>query len=314
LATSEGGLAKLTNVKAEKVLLASDQGDLYALTYQQSQARTELLRIPRGGGTVEKVGALTGVGEPSQFVIGGNAAYFARKRSVFRVGLTDREMSEVAQDVAPALAVTKAGLYVVRCDRTKGDTVVRMDGRGGAAETVAEISAASKESCNYKYMAADERDVFVSDWRDRRILAVSLGDKSVRTLATVKAFPLRLVLEPDHVVFQSAAGLSRVSRDGGAVTSLSAFGVVPFSTFVADDSMFWIFSEIRFTDVAGLYAVPKAGGQTKPQKAFAVLAPPDALNVTGFLDLATDDQCLYFARYGHAGQDASVVSILAKRK
>jgi len=315
-AVQQRGLVSLTTLRTENEVYLRVQGELlYALAYDHAMARSTLKRVRRDGEAAEVVGHYSGLGPPTSFVVFEDGAYFWRKRSIFRVDLGTREAAKVADDVERAFAVSEQGLFALRHgDSDRPARLLRMSGDGASSTVAALPKAAGRGEYGFRHVTVDDTYAFISDWASRCIYRVTLASGSVEPLVEEMPFPLRSIVDRDRLVFHAANGVYGVPRGGGKVERLSEIGMVPYSTLVADADDFWVYTAVRFTDTAGLYRIPKAGGEAQPVKTFGVFLPGDPLHDAGFRDLAVDDQCLYFAREGHRGTPTNVVTLIAQKK
>ncbi len=292
------------------------RGDtLFALAYHHALARTSLTRVRRDGQGLQRLGQFGGLGPVASFQLFEDRVHFWRKGAVLRVDPGSGGAVPIAERVARPFVVEKRGLFVLRCgDVEHPDELLRVDPRDGE-QTLAVMPARNPGShCGFRYLTVDETTAFVSDWTTRRIYRVMLDTGAVDVLVDRQSFPLRSFVEPRSLVFHSADGLYRVRRDGSELTQLSKLGSVPYSTVVSDGDDFWMYSSIRYTDVHGLYRVPPSGGSGERVPTFEPFLRNDPLHDAGFVDLAVDDQCVYFARSGHPGTPSTMVSILAQGK
>jgi len=301
--------------RVDDVFLQLQGDEIYALGYHHALAKTTLTRVRRDGKKVDKLGHFGGLGPVASFTLFDSNAYFWRKQSVFRVDPGSGSAVPVAERVARPFVVDDRGLFGLRCgDAEHPDELLRIDLRDGE-QTIAVMPAREPgRSCGYRYLSIGAETAFVSDWTTRRIYRVVLASGAVDVLVADKSYPLRLFAESAHLVFHAADGLYRVRDDGTELKQLSEIGKVPYSTVVTDGTDFWVYSAIRFTNVHGLYQVPIAGGASRRVPTFEPFSKKDPLYEAGFVDLAVDDECLYFARSGHPGTLRTTVSILAQRK
>jgi hypothetical protein len=288
---------------------------VYVFSFYPELARSTLLRIPRDGTAVQVIGRYTGLGEPKGFVLTSDAGYFTLKRNVIRMELQGGEPRIVAKEFSTKIAAFGEFIYGVRCAK-KGHTdhLVRVSNRGGEPEELAAIervpprSAGGRADCDYDYLAVDSSSVFISDWGGQRLLVISQRDMSVRELVTRKAWPMKIVLEPEHVVYQATGGLFRVARAGGDPVKLTEAGGSPFPRFDVDANDFWVDHVTPYTWHEAIYRVPRNGGEAKRVELFPVSDGPDNRDDT--VDgIAVDDECLYLARH-----QKGIGSIQAKTK
>ena len=316
IAQGQTGLVSLGTIQRVNDVFLQVVGDeLYALGYHHALARTTLTRVRRDGQDLQRLAQFGGLGPVASFVVFEGNPYFWRKQSIYRVDQGSGAPVSVAERVARPFVVNERGLFVLRCgDAEHPDELLRVDPRDGEQTLAVMPARAPGHSCGYHYLSVDETMAFVSDWTSRRIYRVTLGTGAVDVLVGSQPYPLRTIAEPGHVVFHSAEGLYRIRRVGGDLYQLSELGQVPYSSVVTDDDDFWIYTAVRFTNVHGLYRVPHAGGSAERIPSIEPFSKKDPLYEAGFVDLAVDDQCIYFARYGHPGTLHTTVSLLAQRK
>lgn len=308
------GLITLGTLKDEEAELQARDGAVFVLSFHSALARARVTRFSRDGARPVLVGEHVGLGKPTNLAVTATAAYFSRKGSILRLGFDGGAPVEIAKGWSRAFALHDEVLYGVRRGAAgQPDRLVRVARQGGSPEVLVDFeSLPFSTASDYQCLVADGNDVFISDWNGRRVIAISLRERSTRILAKGSAFPLCSVLEAESLVCQTTFGLLRVPRDGGEVKILSDLRASPHDMELATDSRdFWLYQEVRYTDVAGVYRVPGAGGETTRFEAFAPHYPGDPLHVDGFLDLAVDDECVYYAS---VPQLNGPISILARHK
>jgi len=311
------GFVSLTTIREPVLELAASDSAVYVLSSQAQLRRVTLTRVPRDGSPSSIVARHLGPSEPKSLKIARDAAYFTRSRNIFRVNLADGEIKEIAPSLAEVITVFGEYIFAVRCEKKAPvDYLVRVSTKGGTPESIAELPrvpadqrASGSPACEIGYLAADAHSVFISDWAGRRVLAVSLQDRSARVLSHAKSFPSRIELETDTIVFQAQTGLFRVPRVGGGEVRLSEFANAPFARYVSDTNDFWIDQVEPYAPNEHLYRMPRPGGKAKSLEVFPP-TDPQALYPITFIDgLALDDECVYVARHYE-----TFATILARQK
>ncbi|HXK16299.1 MAG TPA: hypothetical protein VNG33_00745, partial [Polyangiaceae bacterium] len=289
--------AELHPIPEEEVQLAVEGDDVYALGYTHALARSRLYRFTRDGGVPEVVAEQKGLGERKHFSLQGGAGYFVQSGKLFKLGPAPQAAQLLREDVQSPTAVVGDRVLVIACDsKSKADHVLRLPTAGGDAESLADLPRASADRCQYSSVVADERDVFIADWRGSQIFAVSLSDKAVRVVVAKRGFPGPLLLEPDALVYASALGLFRLARAGGTPTRLADTNqaLAPYSLIAASRSDYWVFDNIVYTIPIVLYWLPRAGGDSK---SFMTLHNADpnveSYEGDGLSDFVVDDECVY---------------------
>jgi hypothetical protein len=231
-----------------------------------------------------------------------DAAYFTRKTDVFRVELASGTVKEVVPGFTEAIAVFGDDVYGVSCGAGAGpDHLIRVSLANGARDSIAELPrvavsrrASGSPPCDYHYLAVEADTVFISDWAGRRILSVSLADKSMHEVVRSGSYPMRITLEPETIVYQAAGGLFRVPRQGGQAEQLAELANTPYTTYVSDEQEFWINQSIAYTEDVWIYRLARTAG--KPKKVLQFKGYKDCSYPCDITDgIAIDDECLYVA-------------------
>src|SRR5205814_9731100 len=129
-------------------------------------------------------------GGRKQFSLHDGAACYEQAGKLFKLGPAKGAALTLHEGVQSPTAVVGDHVLVIACDdKGRADHLLRLPTAGGEADTIADLPRASADRCQYSSLVADARDVFIADWNGSRIFAVSLGDKSVRTLVAKRGFP-----------------------------------------------------------------------------------------------------------------------------
>jgi len=288
--------------------LAVDAGNAYLLTFEPGRAQATLKRLPRNGDKGEVVGVSKSPGRLGGLRVDEEAAYFVHGKALRRLPLAGGEAKTLLDDVIRPIALAEQSLWFVRCNSSeKKDELVSLPRAGGEARVHASWprEGASKQ-CQYGDLAVTKDDVFLTDWTSRRVLGVRRSDGALRELSAKQPFPTRIAVEPEHIVFQAASGLFRVSKAAGPATHVSKWGSTPFHFFAWDERQFFVFNGEAYGMRHTLLVLPPSGGDGKEIEWFAVA---DVVAGSGVGDIAVDDACVYLAK---AAND--YVEVLARPK
>jgi hypothetical protein len=178
---------------------------------------------------------------------------------------------------------------------------VRVSLVNGEREPIADLPrvprkkrASGGPACDYHYLAAAAESVFISDWAGRRILSISMADKTVHETAFAGSYPMRITLEPETIVYQAEGGLYRVPRAGGKPEQLAELANTPFASYVADEKEFWINQSEAYTEAVWIYRLTRVAG--KPRKVLKFEGYKDCADPCDITDgIAVDDECIYVA-------------------
>gem|GEM_PF-3383631 len=282
--------------------LAARDESVYVLAFEDALRRASLVRISRDGTRRVVIARHEGPSVPKSFLLTSDAAYFTRQANVIRMRLATGEVTEVIHDFVEAIAVAGEYVYGVSCKpNAPADSLVRVSLVSGEREVVTELPrvpagkrASSSPPCDYHYVAVDEQGVFLSDWAGRRIVSASPKDKSLREVAFAGSYPMRITLEPGTIVFQAEGGLYRAPRQGGKAERLAQLANTPFTTYVADETDFWINQSEAYTDAVWIHRLARTAG--KPRKVLRFEGYQDCPYPCAITDgIAVDDECLYVA-------------------
>lgn len=278
-------------------------GKVYLFAYEGAKAT--LVAMPRDGAKATAVGSVILNNPPTDLAVDDRAAYFvAGKKLLSFVLAGDGKPTELAKDLAPALAVRGGDVYAVRCG--KPDALVKIPRAGGEAKVIADIVQKPGTKCEYKSMAVDDKTAFIGDWSSRRIFAVDLASGTLSTFVEKQAFLGSIALENDQVEFQASTGILSVARTGGGVKSLTPYGATPFESMVWDERDFYILHTEAYAVRDTLVRIPRAGGKLEELEFWKV---SDVTSGGGRAGIAIDEQCVYVAQNGN-----DFLEVLARKK
>jgi len=311
------GTLELSPIPEAEVQLALEGDQIYALGFTHALARSRLYRFSRDGGPATMVAEQKGLGQNKRFVVANGAAYYVQAGRLFKLGPAQGSALTLAEGVNSQVAVVGAHALVMACDdKSHVDHLLRIPIDGGAAEPIAEVPRASRDTCQYPNLVADEREAYVADWNGSRILSVSLKDGGVRPLVRKRGFPGPLLLEPDALVFLSALGLQRTARTPSADAPTRLAGsdeaLAPWSFIAATSAAYWVFDAIAYTTETTLHRIPRGGGRSKPIMTLKNRDPnAESYEGQGLSDFAIDEECVYVAQtqYKRPGMQILVRSV-----
>jgi hypothetical protein len=301
-AKGKHALALVGSVRGRVMDLLARDENIYVLGFQQDLRRASLLTIGRGGTRPVVVAHHDGPSEPKSFLMTRDSAYFTRKANVIRMRLDSGDAQEVIHDFSESIAVAGDYVYGVSCNsKSTADTLVRVSLVTNEREPIAELPhvpvkkrASASPPCDYHYISIDDQTAFISDWAGRRIVSVSLNSKTMQEVAFAGSYPMRIVVEPNNIVFQAEGGLYRAPREGGTAERLAELAQAPFATYVADDKEFWINQSEAYADAVWIYRLARSGGKPKKLLKFEPYKGCDSpCDITS--GIAVDDECIYVA-------------------
>lgn len=306
-ALGKKGSTELSPIPEAEVQLFATPEALYALGFTHELARSRLYRFSRAGGPLEMVAEQKGLGDRKPFVVVGGAAYYVQAGKLIRLGPKSGESTVLFDGLHSPVAVVGSRVLGVACDsKAKADRLLELPVTGGEPQLVAELPKAPGDTCQYSSLVADERDVFIADWKKQQVLAVSRADKTVRSLVSKRGFPGELQLGPDGLAYLSTAGLERVARDGGAKVKLADPDIAlgPYSVVAANATHFFAADNLAYSMATTLRRLPRAGGAAQSLLVLKNADPTaDVISGQGFWDFVVDEQCVYVAQtqYRRAG-------------
>jgi hypothetical protein len=291
-------------LREDLVDMVTEGDGVMLFTYQRELARFSLSRIGRDGTPATVIGRHKGLGDPKSPVLGEDATYFIRNKTLYRMPRDGGETTQLAKAFSNAIAVKGNSIYGVSCDpKNPIDHLVRIATSGGEVESLVDIERPKAQDqdggtfpCDYRSLAADDGAVYLAHWNGRRVLRVSLADKTVTALATKRAFPSHLGIEGESILFQAADGLYRVSKTGPDATRVTELGSSPFTMVVYSGPVLFIHQSEPYQTEEWTYEVPLAGGKPKKLEFYKALEPVDTPPDVGVRGIAADDECIYTVR------------------
>lgn len=306
-ALGKKGTLELSPVNEYELQLSAAPDALYALGYTHELARVRLYRFSRAGGPIQMVAEQKGLGDRKRFAVAGGAAYYAQAGKLVRLGPKQGEAALLYEGIQSPVAVVGDQVLGIACDaKAKADRLLQVPVAGGEAQLVAELPHAAGTQCQYSALVADEREVFIADWKGHSVRAVSRADKSVKDIVTKRGFPGPLLLESDALVYLSTSGLTRVARDGsdGKQLAGSDIALAPYSALGQSQRDYWVFDALAYSPATNLHRLPRAGGASQIVMVLKNADPNAGPEMgQGFVDFAVDDECVYVAQtqYKRAG-------------
>jgi hypothetical protein len=155
--------------------------------------------------------------------------------------------------------------------------VLRIPKNGGAESIV--------DANDFVYaLAADDNGVTwigpIGGTEPYGVFAYHVGDPSQTLLATVDNVGSGIAIDAETVFFVGGPGISRISRNGGTVSSVITAN--PWKLAVDESFVYW--SEGVAGNSSSIHKVPKTGGE-----------PTTIMSGTGaYLDLVVDERCVYW--------------------
>ncbi len=303
-AIGKRGLVSIGVIREELIDLVTEGDGVFAFGYQRELARLTLRRFPRDGAPPTVIGRHTGAGEPKSPVLTADAAYFTRNKTLYRLPRSGGEPVELAKGFSGSIAVQGQYVYGFACDpKHPPDHLQRVGTEGGPVESIASIERVrsqeedtSSAADDYRSLAADAQAIYATNWNGRRVLRISLTDRSVTELATKKAFPTRLQSDGDQLLFQTATGLFRVSKTQADAKRISELGSSPFSFIAHSGPVTFIHQCVPYGTEEWTYELTRASGQAKKLEYYKAVKPDETPPDVGIRGLAVDDECLYTAR------------------
>jgi hypothetical protein len=297
-------LVTLGILREEIVDLVTEGDSVFAFGFHRNLARFSTIRYRRDGRNPAVVGRHTGPGEPKSPQLESDAVYFLRNRNLFRMPRSGEVTTELAKKFSNTIAVQGGFVYGVSCDpKQPVDHLIRIRTKGGDVETLVDFERkASKQTeqgtsrCDYRSLVVEDGAAYVAHWNGRRLLRISLGDKTVLDLAPRKEFADHLRLLGDHVLFQAGGGVYRVPKITPAPERVTELGKSPFAYYAPTTEALYIHDSVPYMPEEWTYEVPWSTGKPKKIEYFKASKPDEVPPDVGIRGLAADDECLYIAR------------------
>ncbi|MBN1610536.1 MAG: hypothetical protein JW940_28155 [Polyangiaceae bacterium] len=298
------GLVSIGVLREELVDLVTEADSVVAFSFHRGLARASVTRFRRDGAAPVVIGRHTGLGEPKSPQLAADAAYFVRNRNLYRMPRSGDATTQLAPRFSNTIAVQGGFVYGVSCEPKRPiDHLIRIGTQGGAVETLVDFDRSASpatdqgtSACDYRALIVDDGAAYVAHWNGRRLLRISLGDRTILDLAPKKEFADHLHLLGADVVFQAGGGVYRVSKTTPNPKRITELGKSPFSYYAPTAEALYIHDAVPYAPEEWTYELPWSTGTAKKIEYFKALKPDETPPDVGIRGLAVDDECLYVAR------------------